>query len=161
MPQFIKTMSQGCPKMTTVGSATRCVNFSLIQTKLKPIGDKSRFFGYLDVILVKYKWICKCASFNIYENNSRPTNPTAFIRHIEFQIRDVIIPQKPKPNAISSRHDKRKGGGWCDELNKWKTYDESNYKIHIIAEYINEKIYILFVILWIKIYMYIVFYPHC
>lgn len=153
-------MSQGCPKMTTVGSATRCVNFSLIQTKLKPIGDKSRFFGYLYVILVKYKWICKCASFNIYENNSRPTNPTAFIRHIEFQIRDVIIPQKPKPNAISSRHDKRKGGGWCDELNKWKTYDESNYKIHIIAEYINEKIYILFVILWIKIYMYIVFYPH-
>lgn len=146
--------------MTTVGSATRCVNFSLIQTKLKPIGDKSRFFGYLYVILVKYKWICKCASFNIYENNSRPTNPTAFIRHIEFQIRDVIIPQKPKPNAISSRHDKRKGGGWCDELNKWKTYDESNYKIHIIAEYINEKIYILFVILWIKIYMYIVFYPH-
>lgn len=128
--------------MTTVGSATRCVNFSLIQTKLKPIGDKSRFFGYLYVILVKYKWICKCASFNIYENNSRPTNPTAFIRHIEFQIRDVIIPQKPKPNAISSRHDKRKGG-WCDELNKWKTYDESNYKIHIIAEYINEKIYIL------------------
>lgn len=154
-------MSQGCPKMTTVGSATRCVNFSLIQTKLKPIGDKSRFFGYLYVILVKYKWICKSASFNIYENNSRPTNPTAFIRHIEFQIRDVIIPQKPKPNAISSRHDKRKGGGWCDELNKWKTYDESNYKIHIIAEYINEKIYILFVILWIKIYMYIVFYPHC
>lgn len=155
-------MSQGCPKMTTVGSATRCVNFSLILTKLKPIGDKSRFFGYLYVILVKYKWICKCASFNIYENNSRPTNPTAFIRHIEFQIRDVIIPQKPKPNAISSRHDKRKGGGgWCDELNKWKTYDESNYKIHIIAEYINEKIYILFVILWIKIYMYIVFYPHC
>lgn len=148
--------------MTTVGSATRCVNFSLIQTKLKPIGDKSRFFGYLYVILFKYKWICKCASFNIYENNSRPTNPTAFIRHIEFQIRDVIIPQKPKPNAISSRHDKRKGGGgWCDELNKWKTYDESNYKIHIIAEYINEKIYILFVILWIKIYMYIVFYPHC
>lgn len=154
-------MSQGCPKMSTVGSATRCVNFSLIQTKLKPIGDKSRFFGYLYVILVKYKWICKCASFNIYENNSRPTNPTAFIRHIEFQIRDVIIPQKPKPNAISSRHDKRKGGGWCDELNKWKTYDESNYKIHIIAEYINEKICILFVILWIKIYMYIVFYPHC
>lgn len=154
-------MSQGCPKMTTVGSATRCVNFSLIQTKLKPIGDKSRFFGYLYVILVKYKWICKCAPFNIYENNSRPTNPTAFIRHIEFQIRDVIIPQKPKPNAISSRHDKRKGGGWCNELNKWKTYDESNYKIHIIAEYINEKIYILFVILWIKIYMYIVFYPHC
>lgn len=55
MPQFIKTMSQGCPKMTTVGSATRSVNFSLIQTKLKPIGDKPRFFGYLYVILVKYK----------------------------------------------------------------------------------------------------------
>lgn len=128
-------MSQGCPKMTTVGSATRCVYFSLIQTKLKPIGDKSKFFGYLYVILVKYKWICKCASFNIYENNSRPTNPTAFIRHIEFQIRDVIIPQKPKPNAISSRHDKRKGGG----IMWWTTY-ESNYKIHIFAEYINEKI---------------------
>lgn len=55
MPQFIKTMSQGCPKMTTVGSATRCVNFSLIQTKFNPIGDKLRFFGYLYVILVKYK----------------------------------------------------------------------------------------------------------
>lgn len=130
MPQFIKTMSQGCPKMTTVGSATRCVNFSLIQTKLKPIGDKSRFFGYLYVILVKYKWICKCASFNIYENNSRPTNPTAFIRHIEFQIRDVIIPQKPKPNAISSRHDKRKGGGvmwWTKQMKNiwWKQLQNS------------------------------------
>lgn len=55
MPQFIKTMSQGCPKMTTVDSATRCVYFSLIQTKLNPIGDKSRFFGYLYVFLVKYK----------------------------------------------------------------------------------------------------------
>lgn len=56
-------------------------------------------------------------------------------------------------------YDKWKGeGGWCDELNKWKIYDESNYKIYIIVEYINEKIYILFVILWIKIYMYIVFY---
>lgn len=55
MPQFIKTMSQGCQKKKTVGSATRCVNFSLIQTKLNPIGDKLRFFGYLYVILVKYK----------------------------------------------------------------------------------------------------------
>lgn len=50
MPLFIKTMSQGCPKMTTVGSATWCVYFSLILTKLQPIGDKSRFFGYLYVI---------------------------------------------------------------------------------------------------------------